>query len=225
MAGTIRALIFDFDGVILDTEMPAYEAWRENYAAHGHDLPIEVYVECVGSDYARFDPRLHLESLTGEKIDWDRWDVERESRALEKINALTEPMPGIRELIEAAASAGIPCAVASSSPRSWVEPHLERIGLRRFFRLIRCLDDVSEPKPSPELFLSAAAGLGVQPSEAVVFEDSLHGLTAARAAGMRCVVAPSRLTGHLDFTGAAMVVESLAGMELAAIAAGDQERL
>ncbi|MBL9155413.1 MAG: HAD family hydrolase [Verrucomicrobiales bacterium] len=215
----VRALIFDFDGLILDTEVPIYEAWRENYAAHGHDLPLELYVGCVGSDFHRFDPKLHLESLTGGPIDWDQWDEARERRALAIVNALMDPMDGVADRLGEAAALGIPCAVASSSPRSWVEPHLERIGLRQRFVLTRCLDDVSRPKPSPELFLAAAAGLGVDPGEALVFEDSLNGLIAAQAAGMRCVSVPNRVTAGLDLSGATLKIPSLDALDLSAILA------
>ncbi|MCP5550504.1 MAG: HAD-IA family hydrolase [Akkermansiaceae bacterium] len=216
-ATPVRALIFDFDGLILDTEVPIYEAWRENYQAHGHDLPLELYVGCVGSDFGRFDPKLHLESLTGERLDWDHWDELREIRALERVNALAEPMPGVRRLLDEAAAAGLPCVVASSSPRSWVETHLERIGLRGAFRFTRCIDDVARPKPAPDLFLAAAAGLGVAPAEALVFEDSLNGLLAAREAGIRCVNVPNPVTAHLDFSGAALVLDSLENVGLAEI--------
>lgn len=211
---TVRALIFDFDGLILDTEVPIYEAWRENYAAHGHDLPLDLYVGCVGSDFHRFDPKLHLEGLTGEEIDWNQWDEARERRALEIIAALRAPLPGVAERLGEAAGRALPCAVASSSPRSWVEPHLERIGLRERFALTRCLDDVSRPKPSPELFLAAAAGLGVDPAEALVFEDSLNGLIAAREAGMRCVSIPNRVTAGLDLSAATLKLGSMADLTL-----------
>lgn len=215
----VRALIFDFDGLILDTEVPVYQAWQENYAAHGQHLPLEIYVGCVGSDFQRFDPKMHLESLTGEPIDWNHWDVARERRALEIVNSLTEAMPGVPLRLKEAGELALPCAVASSSPRSWVEPHLERIGLRHHFALTRCVDDVSRPKPSPELFLAAAEGLGVDPAEALVFEDSLNGLIAARAAGMRCVSVPNRVTAELDFTGCALKIGSLDEMTLAEIVA------
>ncbi|MDF1849570.1 MAG: HAD-IA family hydrolase [Verrucomicrobiales bacterium] len=202
------ALLFDFDGLILDTEVPVFEAWQANYQAHGHDLPLETYIQCVGSDFARFDPKMHLESLTGDSIDWTEWDQRRESEALAKVEALA-PMPGVVELLDEAKRSGLPCAVASSSPRSWVERHLDRLGLLGSFELTRCLDDVEQPKPSPELFLAAAAGLGVAPEKAVVFEDSLNGLKAAQAAGSPCVVVPNQVTRLLEFPGATRIVPSL----------------
>lgn len=209
----MEALLFDFDGLILDTEVPVYEAWRENYLAHGHELPLEIYVRCVGSDFARFDPKMHLESLVGEKIDWNEWDRKREESALEKVHSLP-PLPGVEPLLLEARASGIPCAVASSSPRSWVETHLERLGLLEFFTLTRCLDDVSRPKPSPELFLTAAGELGVSSEKALILEDSLNGLRAAQAAGSPCVIVPNRVTRMLEFPGATAVLSSLAGIDL-----------
>lgn len=212
----IRALLFDFDGLILDTEFPIYEAWREDYLAHGHDLPLEVYAACVGSDFNRFDPKSHLESLVGRTIDWPDRDLWRERNALERVKQLP-PLPGVVALLDAASSLGLPCAVASSSPRSWVEGHLGRLGLLHRFRLIRCIDDVAAPKPSPDLFLAAAAGLGVAPSEALVLEDSRNGLLAAKAAGCPCIVVPNRVTAHLDFEGALMILASLEEIDLTSL--------
>lgn len=210
---TLRALLFDFDGLILDTEGPVYEAWRDDYLAHGHDLPLETYADCVGSDFNRFDPKSHLESLVGFAIDWPERDLWRERNALERVTRLA-PLPGVVGLLDAADAASLPCAVASSSPRSWVEGHLDRLGLLGRFALTRCLDDVAAPKPAPDLFLAAAAGLGVDPAETVVFEDSRNGLLAAIAAGCPCVVVPNRITAHLDFTGALAVVGSLEEVDL-----------
>lgn len=210
---SIRALLFDFDGLILDTEFPIYEAWREDYLAHGHELPLEVYAACVGSDFNRFDPKSHLESLVGSVIDWPERDLWRERNALERVKQLS-PLPGAVTLLDAASSLGLPCAVASSSPRSWVEGHLGRLDLLERFRLTRCIDDVSAPKPSPDLFLSAAAGLGVAPSEALVLEDSRNGLLAATAAGCPCIIVPNRVTAHLDFDGALMILASLEEIDL-----------
>ncbi len=207
------ALLFDFDGLILDTEVPVFEAWEENYRAHGFQLPIETYIQCVGSDFGRFDPKLHLESLAGTSIDWNEWDRKREEGALEKVQQLS-PLPGVVALLDEAAEKNVPCAVASSSPRRWVEGHLARLGLLERFVLTRCLDDVSQPKPSPELFLAAAAGLGVAPERAIVFEDSLNGLKAATAAGSQCVIVPNRITRLLEFPDATRIVSSLEELSL-----------
>ncbi len=205
---TPRALIFDFDGLIVDTEVPIFEAWQTDYAGFGHELRLEDYVGCVGSDFNGFDPQKHLEKLTGREIEWPELDSAREKRAHDAVDQLG-PMAGVVALLDDAASAGIPCAVASSSPRSWVERHLDRIGLLDRFVLTRTIDDVSAPKPSPELFQAAAAGLGVTPGEAVVFEDSLNGLKASISAGSPCVVVPNQITALLDFAGAARRVNSL----------------
>lgn len=212
-APPIRALIFDFDGLIVDTETPVFESWRHCYDAHGHDLSVEVYAGCVGSDHNAFDPIAHLEERVEGGIDWDHWHGER--RRVEK-NSLEgrDTLPGVRELLAEAEAAAIVCAIASSSPRSWVEPWLERLGIRGHFVLTRCLDDVARPKPDPELFATAAAELGVDAHQALVLEDSLNGLVAATAAGSPCVVIPNAVTAHLDFDGAAHRVDSMAELSL-----------
>ena len=113
-----EALLFDFDGLILDTEVSIYESWRRNFNAFGHDLSLEVYAACVGSNFGAFNPKTHLESLTGLPVAWDDWDTRREQDALE-LTQFLDPLPGIVALLEEAESAGVPCAVASSSPRDW----------------------------------------------------------------------------------------------------------
>jgi putative hydrolase of the HAD superfamily len=212
-----EAILFDFDGLILDTEVPIYEAWRENFLAFGHDLPLEVYAACVGSNFGAFDPKRHLESLTRSTIDWTNWDTDRERDALARTHRL-DPFPGVLALLDDADAAGVPCAVASSSPRDWVEGHLDRLGILHRFVLTRCLDDVRAPKPAPDLFLAAAKGLGIDPAAAVVLEDSLNGLRAALAAGVDCIVVPNRITSHLEFAGAAAILDSLEGITIARLA-------
>lgn len=209
----LQALLFDFDGLILDTEYPVFQAWHEDYEAHGHELPLETYAACVGSDFNRFDPKSHLEMLVGKAIDWPERDLWRERRALERVEQLP-PLPGVVDLLEKASALGIPCAVASSSPRRWVEGHLARLGLLTRFEATRCLDDVRAPKPEPDLFLAAAAALGVPPGSALVLEDSRNGLLAAQAAKCPCVVVPNRVTAHLDFTGALAILPSLEALDL-----------
>jgi len=213
----LRALIFDFDGIILDTEVPIYEAWRDDYFAHGHELALETYSACVGSNHNQFDPKAHLEGLFGAAIDWSSHDAARDARAITRADTLT-PMPGILDLLDEATSLGIPCAVASSSPRSWVHGHLTRLALIDRFAAIRCLEDVASPKPAPDLFLAAHEALGVGPGGSLILEDSRNGLLAALAAGIPCVAVPNRITRHLDFGGSVAVLPSLDGVKIAHLA-------
>ena len=209
----IRALIFDFDGLILETEMPVFEAWRECYKSHGHDLELEKYAACVGSDTTCFDPITDLEKRHSSEVDWKYWNQQRREYIQKKLHNRPS-LPGVEKRLIEARDAALLCAVASSSPRSWVEPLLDKLNLSKHFVSTHCLDDVAKPKPDPELFESAASALGVKPQEAVVFEDSLNGLNAALKAGMHCVVIPSPVTKHLEFTGASMRLETLEDLSL-----------
>ncbi len=209
-----RALIFDFDGLVVDTESPVYESWSELYAAHGHELTLEQYVRCVGSTEHQFDPLGHLSDLVSDAA-FDPEAAHREHRA--KVRATLagrDTLPGVRERLAEARAHGISLAIASSSPSEWIDPWLERLGLTDHFQVVRTRDHVSEAKPSPELFLTAAEQLSVQPHQAVVFEDSHNGLRAAVAAQMPCVAVPNVITERSDFSAAALVLSSLAEMPL-----------
>jgi len=214
----MRALIFDFDGLIVDTETSIYEAWRELYLHHGHDLPVSTYVQCVGSTFSTYDPMAALESLTGGPVLWDEVLPRKDARIRELQQDL-DTMPGIRALLLDAERSGVPCAIASSSSRTHVHGWLDRTGIRDAFALVRTRDDVARAKPAPDLYLSAAAGLGLNPAETLVLEDSYNGLHAARAAGAPCVIVPSPVTKGSDFTGAAAIIDSLEGTTLESLLA------
>lgn len=214
-AVSARALIFDFDGLIIDTEWPLYDSWRLLYQEHGHNLDLETYVECVGSTTLRFDPAAHLCSLVGESHPSRAPELQqRHSLKVREILDQCDTLPGVRERLEEARKMGLPLAIASSSTSDWIHPWLERLGLTEYFTVIRTRDQVSQAKPSPELFLTATERLGVAPDEALVFEDSFHGLQAARAAQIPCVAVPNRVTEQSDFTAAALILESLAALSL-----------
>lgn len=225
---SVRALIFDFDGLIIDTESPLYDAWRVLYHEHGHDLELSTYVECVGSTTQRFDPAEHLCGLVGAEPEPTVAEMQQRHREHVRV-ALDgqETLPGVRERLDEARSQGLPLAIASSSTSDWIHPWLERLGLTEYFSVIRTRDQVSQAKPSPELFLTASEQLGVAPEDAVVFEDSHHGLQAAHAANIPCVAIPNRVTAHSDFSKAALILESLAQfslLEILARAAGPARR-
>jgi putative hydrolase of the HAD superfamily len=215
MPPPIRAVIFDFDGLIVDTESTGYHTWREIFAEYGHELPVERYAQVVGTDFnTSYDPRRDLEQLTGRDFDWEAVEVERKTRE-GTLRQHLHLLPGVADLLQEADALGLRIAIASSSPRVWIDSWMDQLGLHDHFHHISTVDDTGKVKPDPSLFLHAAEKLGVQPEEAVIFEDSLNGLRAAMAAGIRCIVAPGPMTRHLDFTGAWQRVETLAQVTLA----------
>ena len=209
----LRAFIFDFDGLVVDTETAVYEAWREVYVAHDQELELSTYADCVGSDHGQFDPMAHLDGLLGESLDWGVLEPRKQARIEEMLTG-QETLPGVRELLAEAEAEGIDCAVASSSSLDWVGGWLGQLGIEHHFKVVRTRDHVERIKPHPDLFLAAAEGLSVAPEQAVVFEDSENGLRAAQAAGIHCVAVPNQITAAGSFEGAAMRLESLAGLAL-----------
>jgi HAD superfamily hydrolase (TIGR01509 family) len=209
----VDVLIFDFDGLIVDTESAIYQAWRELYESQGHDLPLSTYVQCVGSTFHSYDPVRALEELVGGEIQWPEL-LETKDARIRELHEEADTLPGIRELLVQARSEGIPCAVASSSARSWVAGWLERLGILEAFNFICSRDDVPRAKPAPDLFLEVLRVFGAPPHRALVLEDSYNGLKAARAAGIACVVVPNAITAESDFSGAAKVLPTLGSVRL-----------
>lgn len=211
----IRALIFDFDGLILDTETPEYEAWTEIYAAFGCELPLSLWIDSIGrgQEQITFDPYEYLSRVSGIAV--DREVIRTRRRKLFHERILAEPLrPGVLAYLTHARARNLRIAVASSSDRAWVEGHLERLGILPIFDLTRCSDDVTRTKPDPELYQSALDGLGVVAGEAVAFEDSPNGVQAARAAGIYTVAVPNALTAKLDLSHASHRIASMSEMPL-----------
>ena len=213
----IRALIFDFDGLILDTETPEYQSWQEIYAEFGCDLPIKTWGQIVGGNGAsRFDPLDFLETQVGRNLDRTELITRHRARDTEII-AASPILPGVVEILTDARQMGLQLAIASSSPHSWVDAHLTRLGLFDRFEAIICVDDVGVAKPDPSLFLRAAEALGVARDEAIIFEDSPNGVLAAKRAGIFCVAVPNPTTRLLAFESPDMRLNSLAEMSLGAL--------
>jgi HAD superfamily hydrolase (TIGR01509 family) len=202
------AVLFDFDGVLVDTEWAIYQAWRRLFEAHGHALPLSIYTRCIGTDFATWSPKTHLEDLVGTGFDWHDLDVRRQDEIMAEL-ADAGAMPGAGALLAQLAAAGMPCAVVSSSSHHWVDGWLERLELARYFQTTVCRGDAPAIKPAPDLFLAAAERLGVRPAACLVIEDSLNGVIAARAAGMTVWAVPNRVTAELDFAMAARVFADL----------------
>ena len=203
------AILFDFDGVLVDTEWAIYQSWRRLFESHGHPLPLDIYTRCIGSDFATWSAKTHLEELTGLAFDWHDLDARRQQEILEELIG-APPMHGALVLLEKLAAAGLPCAVVSSSSHHWVDGWLEKLGLAGYFQTVVCRGDAPRIKPAPDLFLEAARRLGIPPADCLVIEDSANGLIAAQAAGMRVWVVPNRVTRGLDFAAADRVFPSLA---------------
>lgn len=208
----LQALVFDFDGLILDTEWPEYQSISETFSDHGHDLPLDGWVGVVGrADGPHWLDM--LEAAVGGPV--DRSTVH--SRRLERHHALIaegDVLPGVVALLDEAAELGLPAAIASSSSQGWVDGHLRRLGLADRFGSLHCYDGSCPGKPAPDLYLAAVAALGADPAATVAFEDSAHGVTAAKAAGLFAVAVPNRVTVGSDFSPADLVVESLADITL-----------
>ena len=213
----IRALVFDFDGLILETESPSYDTWAQIYREHGHELPLDLWHGYIGSD-AGFDPAGHLAALVGEGFDRVGTKARRDARKSELIAAL-DVMVGVREYIADAKRLGLRLAVASSSSRAWVLGHLERLRLEGDWDAVRTRGDVARTKPAPDLYLSAVGALHVAPAEAVAFEDSANGIAAAKAAGLLCVAVPNALTAGMDLSRADLRLTSLAETPLESVLA------
>jgi HAD superfamily hydrolase (TIGR01509 family) len=211
----IKALVFDFDGTILDTETQHYNAFQEMYKEHGSELPLEVWGECIGT-HSGFNPYEYLEEQINKKLNHEELRIKKTERALALIKE-QKPLPGIENYLKAAKEMGLKIGLASSSSRQWVMEHLERIGLSHYFEVIKTADDVEKVKPDPALYLKAVDELGVRPGEAIAFEDSVNGSLAAKKAGLYCVAIPNPVTRHMQFDEVDHQMESIAELELAAL--------
>lgn len=150
----IQALIFDFDGLLVDTETPAFESWRTLYAEYGHELTLALWQGALGTSHG-FDALAHLATLAAQPFDQPAL-LARRIAAKYALSAEQPLLPGAREILDQAAVLGLPCAVASSSGRDWVRGWLRHHGIDAAFACIRTADDVVHTKPAPDLFLSAA---------------------------------------------------------------------
>jgi HAD superfamily hydrolase (TIGR01509 family) len=203
---SLAAVIFDFDGVVLDSETPEYESHRQLYERCGVPLTIADWCNAIGLWSEEHDDR-RFEALSSRSATAPaRDDYHAERRRIFEALLPPEPMRGICELLAALDEAGVPTAIASTAPASPTSPAAERLGLRGRFRAIVTGDAVSRRKPAPDVYLEAARQLGVNPSRSVAIEDSAPGVAAARAAGMTVVAIPHWLTETHDLTGAHLAV-------------------
>jgi HAD superfamily hydrolase (TIGR01509 family) len=204
----VLVLVFDFDGVILETEGAELRTWQEIWADHGQSLPVDRYLETVGSSSHRFDPHAELEARLGRALDRSLLRARRAARSAELLAGIG-PLPGVERCLDEADALGLGLAIASSSDRAWVEGHLARLRLRERFHRILCRGDVARVKPAPDLYAAAVAALGARPADAIALEDSANGIAAAKAAGLVCVAIPTEVTQGMPLEQADLRLRSL----------------
>jgi HAD superfamily hydrolase (TIGR01509 family) len=207
----IRAFLFDFDGLILDTEVPSRAGWELLYREHGHELPPEEWARVVGT-HGAWDPMAHLEELVGGPLEREALNERRYAHEIALIEA-EGLRPGIADYFAAARRLGLKRAIVSSSSRRWVDLHLHRLEEAVGWDAICTADlDAARAKPAPTLYLEALDLLGVGAGEAVAFEDSPNGVAAAKTAGIFCVAVPNEVTRALGLDQADLVLDSLADL-------------
>ena len=214
---TIKALVLDFDGLLMDTESTLLESWRWEWRRHGLQLdPRGFFADHAGdANEARY---IALEAAVG--LAYDRASSHALRMAYRaELNSALEPAPGIVAWLDRAAELGLRLAVASSSPITHVGAMLDRAGLRARFEVLATGEEVPAHKPDPAVYLLALDRLGLPADQAVAFEDTAHGVAAAHAAGLLCVAVPNPHADHARFTAADLLLSSATDLSLDAILA------
>jgi HAD superfamily hydrolase (TIGR01509 family) len=212
----IKAILFDFDGLILDTETPEYLVWQAIYQEHGFELPHAEWGKIIGgSGRSTFDPADHLSHLTQGRLDPAPLRARHRLESDARIHAASI-LPGVMDWVHEAQRRGLKLAIVSSSPHSWVDTHAKRLGIFRHFDTVICAEDVGvgRTKPNPDLFLLALDQLRVGKEAAIVLEDSPNGITAAQRAGLFVVAVPNPVTSLLAIEGANLILRSLSEMTI-----------
>lgn len=211
---SLDALVFDLDGLIMDTESVVHNVWLSIFERHGCSFTEEEWSHAVGGegDFRPLDA-LHERS---------RGPVVGVAPLLETIQTQIEvrlegiaPLPGVVSWMEDARKLGVRVGVASNSPREWVETRLNQVGVRDLIDTMSCRDESENAKPAPDIYLKACSRLDVSPHRSVAVEDSRTGVAAAKAAGLRCIAVPNGLTRHHDLSAADLIVDSLASVDFA----------
>lgn len=208
----IKALIFDFDGLIIDTETPDYQSWAEVYGEHGLILPRDLWTTLIGG-HGNFNPYEYLENQIGHEV--NRVELREKRQARYKLLAEQKPiLPGVQRMLLTAKRRGMKLGVASNSFGKWVNGHLKRLGLSQFFDVVVTLDMITIGKPEPKMYLSTLLMMDVLPHEAIAFEDSPAGAMGAKRAGIFTVAIPNEMTKDLDFSHCDRVVSSMGLLDL-----------
>jgi HAD superfamily hydrolase (TIGR01509 family) len=194
----LEGILFDFDGLILDTETPIFQAWETKFKEFGQSLRLEEWADILGKSGKELGPiEVFLESFPDQN---QRQEIYQEASQLERrLIKEQQPLPGVEEMISKAIKYGLKLGIVSSSDRDWVHSHLQRLKLLDFFNHTSCADDVKEAKPDPALYRLGLQKMGIKPEKVLVLEDSPNGVLAAKRAGLYCIAVPNELTSQLPF--------------------------
>ncbi|HEV2439184.1 MAG TPA: HAD-IA family hydrolase [bacterium] len=215
---TVRAVIFDLDGLIVDSETPEYLAWQAVHAQHGWPFPVSSWRQNIGRNDSPFDPLARFREPNSPMAPEAARALWRDHHERLEPDFLT-PLPGVAALLESVRAHGLRTAVASTSRVARVRELLERLGLAGKLDAVAGGDEVARAKPAPDVYRLAARRLEVPEPACVALEDSESGVRAAKAAGMRCIAVPSELTRGMDFSAADLVVGSLLDVRVETITA------
>jgi HAD superfamily hydrolase (TIGR01509 family) len=210
---TIDAVVFDFDGLILDTESVEFRASAEVFERYGCELTEDEFSVVTGSNWDGFEEL--VQRATVPLPPREELKIAYEARTRE-LHTELEVLPGVADWIKEAQASGLRLGIASTSSDAWVTGHLDRLGLRDAFETFSCcgLGEVMPAKPAPDCYQNACKQLAVAPERALAVEDSVNGLIAAKTAGLWCVAVPNPLTRRLDFSAADVQLGSLADATL-----------
>jgi len=209
---TIEAILFDFDGLLMDTESSMLASWQGEWRHHGLELELETFWVNHGGDVTeqRYDL---LAQAVGPSFNRAESHARRVATR-DRLHADLQFCEGIQGWLARAVDLRLRVAIASSSPRDWVTTHLHRVRGMSHFELLACGDEVAMHKPDPSVYLLALHRLGVDPERAIAVEDSPHGVVAAQAAGMKCVAIPNPHVDHARFPHADLLLERASAASL-----------
>jgi putative hydrolase of the HAD superfamily len=208
----VRALVFDFDGLLMDTESTMWSSWQFEWRQHGLELERERFFADHGGDVTE-ERYAALAAAVGAAYDRAVSHARRVAYR-DRLNAALRLADGLSGWLDRAAELGLLLAVASSSRSEWVRAMLGTTGYLERFDVIATGDQVAAHKPDPAVYLLALDELGVAADQAIAFEDTPHGVAAAKAAGMRCVAIPNPHADRARFGQADVVLRSAAELSL-----------
>jgi putative hydrolase of the HAD superfamily len=206
----IKAVIFDFDGLILDTESTNYYATRDAYGQLGITLPLKQWQEIFHNDSE--EQHHFIENFYNQKIEVNVVNEMRRTKFREYIPS--ELRSGVFDYIQAARNLGLHVCLATNADRYYIELFTKKFGIYDYFTCIKTREDVAFTKPNPEVYNAVLRELKIMPYEALAFEDSPNGAHAANEAGISCIVVTNPVTAGLNFPKIDKLINSLSEISL-----------